>query len=163
MAAVTIRAGMSIDIPTKDEIEQITRAPWREWSDHERARAHGVKVDGQIYAPISGLSDAATTLWVGDYGPVPDQGFLWNLKLIGVEFGTADTLKAYVATSKSQNTRLISTFGASGTSQVATFSSAQVILKPGQSVTLVTVAHVPTHIFMCYAQAPAEMAFKVFD
>lgn len=167
MPAVTIRAGMTLDIPNRDEVAQITgdatRAELEHYRAQEREQARGVKVDGQIYAVITGLSDAATTLWVGDYGPVPDQGWLWNLKLISVQFNTADTVKAYLGTSKSETTRLISVFGSSNVSQIDKFSSSQVILKPGQSVVLVTVAHVPTAVFMTYAQAPAEMAYKVFD
>lgn len=156
MPDFTIQGGSRITVPSAREIADLVGA-------EDREHARGVKVDGQIYAPVTGLSDAATTLWLGDYGLVPEQGYLWNLKLISVQFATADTIKAYLGTSKSETSRLVSVFGTSATSQIDKFSSSAVILKPAQSIVLVTAAHVPTAVFVTYAQAPAEMAWKVFD
>lgn len=152
-----LRAGMDLYNLSPAEVTDATLAAL---DRQQRVRARGFKPNGQLLETFS-LTDAASTVYIDAIAPA--EGMIRNIKLISVQLASADTCQAFVGTSKDDTRRLVSNFGASATSQIATWSSSQLMLDPGQGIVIKTVAHAPTVVFVTYAEVIAEMAFKAFD
>lgn len=103
----------------------------------------------------------------GIFIPLPDSGYDWNLKLISVQLSASGTCQAFIASSApstgSTPTRLISNFGASATSQIATWSSSQVYVRRDEGVWLLPSAGTINAWFITAEQAMSEMAYKAYD
>lgn len=158
MPKVLIRGGMTVEIPDRHEIG----AQFREELDaRQLSRARGFK---PIRMAVPG--NGTLTQFVPNG---PEQGYVWNLKLLTVQLAATGTVQAFLASSApatgSLPARLITDFGVTGTSQVEKWSSSQVLLMPGEGLYLSVTGSGANlnEIFYTAVEAPAEMVYKLYD
>jgi len=156
MAGVTIQAGAKIDIPSRAEIRDDIRDVWIE---RQRASMRTLKYMS-IAEPVV---PAAVSVFI----PLPNPGYMWNLKLISAQMSASATLQAFIASSApaagATLPRLISNFGAAATSQVVTFSSSQVQLRPDEGIFLLASTGTITALFIAAEEAMAERQGIAYD
>jgi len=160
MPSVTLQGGMRLEIPNREEIRHDMTSVM---DARERVRARSFK-PVRILQPGSG----ALTQFLGSFGP--EQGYVWNLKLLSVQLAATGTLLAYLASSAPSTSatpgRLIGNFGnATGLGQVEKWSSSQVLMQPGEGIYLVATGSGAnlSQVFLTAAEVPAEMVFKAYD
>ena len=158
---VLIKAGAEIDVPTRSEVREDIHGAWRDYQAELRAKARGIK---PIRIARPGPAPAAGTLFLTD--AAPESGYLWNLKLVGVQLAAAGTLLTYIASSApgtgATPLRLIANNLTSNANQVASWSSSQVILYPDEGLYLAATQNI-TAVFVTAAEVPAEMYAKIYD
>ena len=160
MPVVTIQGGAKFEVPNRKEIREDLAASLDE---RERSRARGFK-PVRIAQPGNGT----LTQFLGNFGP--EQGYVWNLKLLSVQLAATGTVLAYLASSAPSTGatpgRLIGNFGnATGVGLVEKWSSSQILMQPGEGLYLVATGSGAnlSEIFLTAAEVPAEMAFKAYD
>lgn len=148
--------GGSFWVPDQDEylaMMQKARAA------QDRATARSVKWESQTQP-----NTVAGGLFTG---AIPDSGYIANLKLVSVLLSASATVQAFIATGPpgtgSTFTRLISNFGIAATSQITTWSSSQVFLRPTEGLYLLPSTGTITSWFVTYEQSVAEMQAKIYD
>lgn len=142
---VRLDFGTELDILTQGELdESLSRA-----ADTWYQRARGIR-----YVRRTSTPGAASVLVPG-----PQQGFAWDLKLIGAVFSAADSLEVFLGESQ-QYPLYGGTPGDAGTAttvDAATWSSQQVILKPGEVLTVAaTAGKTITSLIVAAIELPAE-------
>lgn len=156
MAKYRLQAGMTLDIPNADEIR---RTMAEEWDARDRAKVRTVKWTSQ-----TSNNTSTGGLFIG---PFAESGYTWNLKLVSVQLSAADTVQAFIASSApsagATPQRLISNFGTSAASQVATWSSSQVYLRSDEGLYLLPASKNITAWFVTAEQTMAEMQAKSYD
>lgn len=157
MTAVVIQAGAKVDIPSRGEIREEFGAALTE--ARERARQRTLKHMSEAGPVIP----AAVSVFV----PLPNTGYMWNLKLIAVQMSASATLQAFIASSApsagATPQRLISNFGASATSQVDKWSSSQIYLRPDEGIWLLASAGTITTYFVTAEEVMAERQGLAYD
>jgi hypothetical protein len=159
---VLIKAGAEIDVPTRDEVRADIHSGWQKYlTELEQAKARGIK---PIRIARPGPATAAGTLFMTD--AAPESGYLWNLKLIGVQLAAAGTGQVYIASSapstSSTPRALIADLNTSKANQVASWSSSQVILYPDEGLYLSFTQNINA-VLLTAAEVPAEMYYKIYD
>jgi hypothetical protein len=148
---------MTFDVPSRDEIKGDMHDLWEE---HERRKERTLK---WVSVASPGPTPAATSAFIA----LPEAGYSWNLKLISVQLSASDTVQAFIASSApgtgSTLVRLISNFGAAATSQITTFSSSQVYLRPTEGIYLLAASHNITATFVTAEEVMAEMSARSYD
>lgn len=142
---VKLDFGTELDILTQGELDQSLSKAAEIWDQ----RARGIR-----YIRRTAQPQAASYLFPG-----PRQGFAWDLKLIGAQFAAADNLLVYLGESA-----LFPLWGgephnAGSTSvvDVATWSAHQVVLNPGESLTVKSFGGaVMTELIAAAIEIPAE-------
>lgn len=160
MPKITLQGGMHLEVPNREENrEDVARV----MDERQLVQARGFKPI-RVAEPGNGT----LTQFLGNYGP--EQGYVWNLKLISVQLASTGTVLAYLATSAPSTgatpARLIGNFGnVTGTGLVEKWSSSQIIMQPGEGIYLVSTGAGANlnSIFVAAAEMPAEMVFKVYD
>jgi len=156
MPEIVIQAGAKVNIPSRSEIRDDVAAVWNE---RQRAAMRTLK-----YMTEAGpVTPAAVSVFI----PLPNPGYMWNLKLISAQLSASATLQAFIASSAPSTgsvlTRLISNFGAAATSQVVTFSSSQVQLRPDEGIFLLASTGTITTFFIAAEEAMAERQGIAYD
>lgn len=157
MPSTLIRGGVEVEIPNRKENREDFATTLRK---HEMAKARTVKP----WRRAGWLSPQAQDVYVNG----PDSGYSWNLKLVSVQLATSDTVSLYVTSSAPENATtplllLISTFGASASNQVATFSSSQVQLSPDEGLYIVASTHNIAGYAVFAEQVMAERSYAAYD
>jgi hypothetical protein len=160
MPKVTVQGGLHVEIPNREEIRTDVASVMDE---RQRVAARGFK-------PVRYAQPGNGTLtqFFGNFGP--EQGYVWNLKLLSVQLASSGTVLAYLASSAPSTgatpARLIANFGnVAGLGLVEKWSSSQIIMQPGEGIYLVALgsgANI-SEVFLAAAEMPAEMVFKVYD
>lgn len=161
MAAVTLRAGMTLEIPNQKEIAAIVAEEHHRAAEAEFVKARGIK---PVRIARPGPSPAAQTLYVVD--AAPESGYLWNVKLISVQLASAGTCLAYIASSAPPTgatpQKAIANMSTSSTTQVATYSGVQALLYPDEGIFLSATQNINA-VFISAIEVPAEMFAKIYS
>ena len=148
--------GGSFFAPSRDEYMAMMRDAT---AAKERERDRTVKWTSQVQP---------NTTAGGIYtGVLPESGYVWNLKLVSVQLSASGTCQAFITSSApstgSTPGRLITNFGAAATSQVATWSSSQVYLRPDEGLYLLPSTGTVNFWYVTAEQVMSEMQAKVYD
>ena len=153
----TIKGGEQIDVPTADEVADVVdqrhQAFWRQQQQLEdarqRERLRGLK-RMDIFLKVQ---PAAATFFTG---PLIDEGYVWSLRLVGVNVDASNIFVMYRASQDKDTRRPIWVDPTAGTTHVAYFSSDQARLRHGDGLYFVPSAGNVTSVFVSAWQLPAE-------
>lgn len=151
-----MRAGLRFYAPDERELAHVMRRELDAW-EREQARTQKWVSEAQPNTTAGGIFT----------GILPESGYTWNLKLVSVQLSASATVQAFIVSSApssgSTPPRLISNFGAAATSQVTTWSSSQVYLRPDEGLYLLPSTGTINAWFVTAEQAAAERQAKVYD
>lgn len=152
MSNQQLNAGGYLDLLTKQEL--------KETMGHELDAAIARWYRGVDYLIYTGAGNGTSLLTI-PY--VPEQGYSWSLKLISAYAGGLSALSITAYLSDTANSNLIGTVtgpsAAPGTA-VLTWSSDQIVIKDGRSITLTASATIANWL-MAVKQVPTEMQGKL--
>lgn len=159
MPIVDLHGGMRLEIPNRKEIADIVRQEREDWAAHQRANMRTMK----FMSVATPLNTPAST----HFHRMPESAYVWNLKLVSVQLSQSDTVQLFIASevpaTGATPVRLISNFGAAATSQVATWSSSQVYVRPGEGLYFVASTYNLTAFYITAEEAMAEKAAAIYD
>ena len=161
MAEQLVRGGAPLDIPTAEEtagaVDTRMRAFWREQAAiaeaREREQARGLK-RMELYMAVN---PAAGTFWTG---PLVDEGYVWSLRLAGVNMSAANIFVMYRATQSGDTRRPVWVDPTSGSTHVATWSSDQGRLRHGDGLYVVAATGNITSLYVSAWELPAEREYE---
>lgn len=149
MTKTLLRAGVEIDIPSKDEIrEQVDEALRMRVRERAKKRI-------ELMIPVQ---PAAATF----YAPGPAEGYVWSLKLVGVNLASAGNCTVYKASSTGDTRRPLGNQGNVATVQGFTWSADQARLRHGEGL-YVTTSTTLTGLYLVSWQVPAELEAEIYD
>jgi hypothetical protein len=157
VTAVLLRAGAEVEIPSVHEI----RGTMEEvWAAHERAKVRGKK-RMELLFPVQ---PAATTVFLGpaDAGGMAEEGYIWSLKMVSVNFSASSTLNIYKSSNSGDTRRPLCPTLAAATVQSFSWSSDAARLRHGEGLYLVGSATI-TGVYVAAWQVPAEQEAEIYD
>lgn len=151
-----LKAGVSIDVLTKDELDSSLRDYF---AQAETAKARGLKpiiVEGNSGT----IQISATTGW-----PIegPRQGYSWGLRFLGLNLGSAQTIQAWKT---GDNLGLLPSQGLIGSAASSqfpeiTWSNIQGLIRGGEYVTLFAGAATVVGYRLVAIEVPTELEWKI--
>jgi hypothetical protein len=155
MTKTLMRAGFELETVTPDEARGIIHQEMRQFF---QARA---KKRMEVTFPVL---TPATTVFLGpsEVAGMPEEGYIWSLKMVSVNFSATSTLNIYKATSSGDTRRPLCPTLATQTVQSFTWSSDQARLRHGEGLYLTGSANI-TGVYVAAWQAPSEMESEVYD
>ena len=162
MTAVTLRAGMTLEIPNTKEIAEVVAAERHKAQIEEMEKARGLK-----YLRRNTLlsTPAGTRVTLLD-GITPEPGYVWAVRSISVTLASAGTGQVYI-TSDSTSTlgvltqsKPVAAFTTSATCQVELLNSGACLLNVDEGLYLNFTQNIVGYMLQGWA-APAEMAYKL--
>jgi hypothetical protein len=133
MPAVTIRAGATFEVPSREEIRADMNTLW---DTRERVAARGLKPMRFIGVPAPSTQIGTALAFNIPYGPEP--GYTWNVRLVAAQLSAAASLLAGIGFGEGDTkVPLVAEVNtASLTFPVTTFSSGQMFLNGGETLAL---------------------------
>ena len=163
MTGVQLRAGMTLDIPSRDEIGEVVRHEYSRAQEAEREKARGIKL---LRRSTGVTTPAGTRVSLLD-GITPSAGTVWAVRLVGVWLASAGTGQAFI-TSDSSSTlaapaqrQVVAEFATSAAYQVATFPAGACMLNVDEGLYLNFTQNINGYILSGW-EVPAEMVYKLY-
>lgn len=144
---VKIAAGHEYDLVSSKELSEEMKELRHRFDEMWRQEVRGIKWMEQAFA----LPSTPTSYTIEG----PEQGFAWSVKIFSTVLTGADTMSIY----KGESGKTIAPVAVLGsnTTQVATWTSNTLILRPGEVITAVTSgAFRLSTVYVSAVQVPAE-------
>lgn len=160
MTAYTIRAGLSIDVPSRDDIAAVTRAELARYDAELREKARGIK---DLHRDTSLTTPAVSRVTISD-SIAPSAGYKWVLRLLGVQLASAGALQAWITSDQnatSGTSRRLVASAASNQFQVVTFPAGACVLNEQEGLLIVGAQNILSY-FVAGWEAPAERISELY-
>ena len=165
MAKILIRAGAEIDVPTREEVREDIHAAVRDVAALENARERELARTMKRMEILVPVSPAANNIFIGqtvtaNEGNGPELGYIWSVRMVSITLSGTGTLTVYKSSSNTDTRRPVFYSGTGQPVQVATWSSDQLRLRPGEGLYIVGSTTL-TYVFMSAWEVASEMEWKL--
>jgi len=163
MAQFSLKAGASIDVLTKPELDDSLKGAWQE---EMTARGRGMKML-RFAGGVNFTSAAGPTGWVvgTPAGLTPSAGYIWNLRALGLVFGAGSACNVFVGDTGSTvaTSHLVDHDGSAATFHTFHWGSGQEWLRAGEYLLAVpgAAAIAITGFKLGLVEVPEELAWKL--
>lgn len=154
MTTYHIRAGLSFDVPSREDIAEVTRAELAHYDAQQREKLRGLK---DLHRDTSLTTPATSRVTITD-SITPAAGYKWVVRLLGVQLASAGTLQAFITSDQNATAALSRRLVASAASnqyQVVTFNSGACVLNEQEGLLIVGGQNILSY-FVAGWEAPAE-------
>jgi hypothetical protein len=160
MTTYHIRAGLSFEVPSTEDITQITRAELAHYDALQREKARGIK---DLHRDTNLITPAATRVTVTD-SIAPSAGYKWVVRMLGVTLASAGVLQAYITSdqnaTQATSRRLVASL-VSAQWQVTTFPSGACVLNEMEGLLIVAGQNIVSY-FLSGWEVPAERISELY-